>query len=71
MANVRYPQRFLNLSGSCPKNAIVSDFSGDISIQKLCAMFCHVNTALCKLSCEGAQTNVQNVDLLAQAVFRD
>jgi hypothetical protein len=61
----------LNLSGSCPKNAIASDFSVDISIPKRFALFCSVNTAVCKSSCEGAQTNVQNVHLLVQALFRD
>jgi hypothetical protein len=63
----------LHLSGPCPKNAGVSDFFGDISIAKFCAMFCNVNrlTAVCKLSCEGAQTNVQNVHLLVQALFCD
>jgi hypothetical protein len=37
----------LHLTGSCPKNAIVSDFSGYISIPKSFAMFCNVNTPLC------------------------
>ena len=34
----------LHLTGSCPTNAIVSDFFGDISISKFFAMFCNVNT---------------------------
>jgi len=37
---------------SCPKNAIVSVFSGDISIPMFFAMFCNVNTLICKLSSE-------------------
>jgi hypothetical protein len=28
----------LHLAGSCPKNAAISEFSGDISIPKLFAM---------------------------------
>jgi hypothetical protein len=40
----------LHLTGSCPKNAIVSDFSGGISIPKFVAMFCNVNYPLNQLS---------------------
>ena len=36
----------LHLTVSCPKSAVVSDFSGDISIKKFCAIFCNVNTPL-------------------------
>jgi hypothetical protein len=43
-----------HLTGSQPKNGIVSDFSGDISISLFFAMFCKVNTPLCKLSPESA-----------------
>ena len=38
----------LHLTMLCPKNAIVSDFSDDNTIPKLFAMFCNVNTPLCK-----------------------
>jgi hypothetical protein len=34
----------LRITGSCPKNAIVSDFSGDVSIPKFFAVFCNVNS---------------------------
>jgi hypothetical protein len=39
----------LQFTGSCPKNTIVSEFSGDISIPKCSAMFCNMNNPLCKL----------------------
>jgi len=42
----------VNFTEHCPKNAIVSDFSGDISFPIFFAMFCNVNTPLCKLSSE-------------------
>ena len=38
-----------HLAGSCPKNAIVSDFSGNIYIPKYFALFYNLNTPLCKL----------------------
>ena len=44
----------LDRTESCPKNAIVTEFSGDISIPKVFAMFCNVSTPLCKLSSESA-----------------
>jgi hypothetical protein len=39
----------LHLTGSFPTNAIVSDFSGDISITKHLAIFCNVNYSLYQL----------------------
>jgi len=42
----------VHVTESCPKNAIVSDFSGDISIPVFFAMLCNANTRLCKLSSE-------------------
>jgi hypothetical protein len=44
----------LHLTGSFPKNAILSDFSGDVYIPKFFAMICNVNTPLCKLSSASA-----------------
>jgi len=38
------PTAILHLSGSHPKNVIISDFFGDIPIPKFFAMFCNVNT---------------------------
>ena len=35
-----------NLLLTYPRNSIVSDLSGDISIPKFCAILCNVNTAL-------------------------
>jgi hypothetical protein len=42
----------VHFTESCPKNSIVSDFSGDISIPIFFAVFYNVNTPLCKLSSE-------------------
>jgi len=42
----------LHNTASCPKIAIVSDFYGEISNPKYCAMFYNVNFPLCKLSSE-------------------
>ena len=42
----------LHLTGSHPKNDIVSDFSVDICIPKFFAMLCEVNSSVCKLSSE-------------------
>lgn len=36
----------LHVTGSCPKNYIVTDISGDFSIPKYFAMFCNVNYPL-------------------------
>jgi len=45
----------VSLTGSCPKNDIVWDFSGDISIPNFFfTLFCNVNSPLCKLSFESA-----------------
>jgi hypothetical protein len=44
----------LHLTGSRPKQAIVSGLPGDTSTPKLFAMFCNVNTSLSKLSSESA-----------------
>jgi len=38
--------------GYFPKNAIISGFTGDISIPKFFAMLCNVNIPLCKLTSE-------------------
>ena len=46
--------KILHLAGSCPKNAIISDFTGNILIPKFCAMLCNVNIPLCKLFTESA-----------------
>ena len=43
----------LHLAVSCPKNAIISDFSGDIYLQNLLLYFA-MEILLCKLSYESA-----------------
>jgi len=48
----RYTDWATHITESCPKNAIVLDFSVNISIPKLLAGFSNVNTAHCKLSYE-------------------
>jgi len=42
-----------HLAGSCPENAVVSDFSGDVSIPTFFAMF-FVNSSSRKLFSESA-----------------
>jgi hypothetical protein len=44
----------LYLTECYPQNAIVSDFSGDISISKCFALFCNANNPLCNLFSESA-----------------
>jgi hypothetical protein len=44
----------VHFTESCPKNASVSDFSGDISTPIFFAMFYNVNSPLCKLRSEFA-----------------
>jgi len=44
----------LHLTGSHPKNSIVLDFSGDISIPQFFPKFCNLNNPLCKSSSESA-----------------
>jgi hypothetical protein len=44
----------VHLTGSCPKNAIISIFSGHISIPHFFAVFYNVNIPLCKPSPESA-----------------
>jgi len=39
----------LHLAGSCPKNAVASDFSGNIYIPKSFVIFYNLNTPLFKL----------------------
>jgi hypothetical protein len=45
-----------HLTGSYPKSSTVSDFSVDISIPNVFAMFYNVNNPHCKLSSEAAIT---------------
>jgi len=44
----------LHNTGSRPKSVFVSDFYGEISNPKYCAMLYNVNTPVCKLSSESA-----------------
>ena len=43
---VSFQSRFVTYLLTYPRNSIVSDLSGDISIPKFCDILCNVNTAL-------------------------